>query len=136
MLERRVSRPNPYHRLSISAKQARHREAMREPSIACPHCDTQTTAADLLRHLEACSGRREPHPLSKWVTWSEALALGVARDTLSRWVRQGRVRSRVSVRVDGERNRGRPARRRYLLRDVTKLLALRKRISPNSRTNS
>jgi hypothetical protein len=29
-----------YHRMSIGAKQALHRERMREPAVACPVCET------------------------------------------------------------------------------------------------
>jgi len=98
---------------------------MREPAIPCPHCEAQTTAADLVRHVATtCPGRREPHALSKWVTWCEALELGVPRETMHRWVRQGRVHTR-----------GIPRRRRYLLRDVTKLLVMRRKVGPINRTN-
>jgi hypothetical protein len=132
-----MNRTSEYQRLSVAEKQARHRHAMREPAIPCPHCDTQTTAADLLRHVEtSCPGRRQPHPLAKWVTWGEALELGVSRDTLSRWVRKGWVAARSCTRQDGPARPGRPARQEYLLRDITKLLALRKSISPALRTNS
>lgn len=103
-----------YHRMSVAGKQAAHREKMREPAIACPRCETQTTVADLLRHAEACPGRGPVHPLSKWVTWREVLGLGVPDSTLDRWVKRG------VVQTDG------PARkRRYLLRDVVKLMARR-----------
>jgi hypothetical protein len=105
---------SPYQRMSISAKQAAHRERMREPSMSCPFCETQTTVADMPRHVEACTGPREPHPLSEWVGWSDALALGVPAGTLSRWVRSGRVRAR------GERDR-----REYLRRDITRLVVVR-----------
>lgn len=125
-----MSRPSPYHHLTVQAKQARQREAMREPAVPCPHCEAQTTPADLLRHVENCSGLREPHPLSRWITWGEALELGVPRQTLHRWVRQGRVRWRVSMGKDVLRERGRPPGRTYLLRDITKLAAVRSRISP------
>jgi hypothetical protein len=113
-----MSRTSEYQRLSVAEKQARHRQAMREPAIPCPHCDTQTTVADLLRHVETCPGRREPHPLSEWVGWREALALGVLPGTLSRWVRKGKVRTR-----------GEAWRREYLRRDLAKLLAARRGVS-------
>lgn len=132
-----MSRPSPYHRLTVQAKQARQREAMREPAVPCPHCDAQTTPADLLRHVEACSGQRDPHPLSKWVTWGEAIELGVPEETFRRWVRRRAVRSRVRARPDNERRgRGRPARRVYLVRDVVKLMALRRRITPRDGGNN
>lgn len=106
---------SPYARMSLAAKQAQHRDRMREPAIVCPFCEVQTTVAELPRHArESCPGARAPHPLSEWVSWRDAMALGVPRQTLSRWVRRGQVRSR------GERDR-----RQYLRRDVTRLVVLR-----------
>lgn len=109
--------PQHYSRLSIAAKQQRHLDRMREPAIACPYCEAQTTVDGLLRHVEAtCPGKRPPHPLSKWVTASEIVAMGVPRATVHRWVQRG------IVQMDG------PSReRRYLLRDVVRVLALTKR---------
>jgi len=85
---------------------------MREPAIACPVCETQTTVVDLPRHMESCNGPRDPHPLSEWMSWTEALALGVKQGTLSKWVRSGKVRMR-----------GAPWRRKYLRRDIAKRMA-------------
>lgn len=105
-----------YARLSVAAKQARHREQMREPAVTCPRCETQTTAADLVPHLEKrCAGPREPHPQSRWIRRTDALKW-LPKRTLHRWARQGLVR---------QRGQGR-GRREYLLRDVTRQLALRK----------
>lgn len=118
-----------YRRLSVGAKQVAHRERMREPGVACPHCEAQTTTSDLLRHVDSCAGPREPHPLSKWAAWREVRAIGVAKGTLGRWVTQGRVRSRI--RAEGGR-----AFRLYLLRDVTKLMALRRRIGGGSKSGT
>lgn len=102
-----------YQRMSIGEKQARHRERMREPAVACPVCETQTTAAELLEHVaHRCSGPREPNPHAAWITWAQALALGVLPGTISRWVKRG------TVRVRGE-----PQDRRYLLRDLALRLA-------------
>jgi DNA modification methylase len=57
--------PSRYHRLSLAEKQTLHRECMREPAVVCPICETQTTAADLLEHIETrCPGPRDPNPLS------------------------------------------------------------------------
>lgn len=125
-----------YRRLSVGAKQVAHRERMREPAVACPRCDAQTPPADLLRHVETCAGPRDPHPLSRWITWSEALDLGVRPRTLSGWVQRGWVRSRIRARAEGPASRGRPARRVYLLRDVTKRVALRNRFSAGWSTKS
>jgi hypothetical protein len=106
-----------YHRMSVAEKQAYARANVREQAVACPKCDTQTTAADLLEHVEKrCQGPREPGPGSKWVTWREALALGVTGWTLSRWVSAGDVRFR------GELNE-----RQYLLRDIAMRLMHRRR---------
>lgn len=97
-----------YHLMSAAEKRAASL-SVREPAVTCPDCDTQVMPADLLAHLEhRCPGPREPGPSSKWVTWREALALGVPKMTLSDWVRRGRVRMR------GERGD-----RRYLLRDLS-----------------
>lgn len=110
---RRVSR---YHQLSNAQKQAAAREAMREPALSCPRCETMTSPGDLLRHVAtSCPGRREPHPRCRWVSWSEAMAMGVARVTLRRWVSNRWVRRR---RAEG--------RWEYLLRDLVWHLALRR----------
>lgn len=101
--------------MTVAEKQRQSLDEMREPAVACPRCETQTTAADLLRHIEErCQGPREPHPQSKWITWLEARTLGASDRSLRRWV------DRKLVRVQGE-----PWRRRYLLRDVAKRLAHR-----------
>jgi hypothetical protein len=107
---------NPdYRRLSIAGKQALHRNRMREPSVACPVCDAQTTAADLLKHIATrCPGPQEPGAGSRWVSWREALALGVPRSTMNKWVKRGRVRVRGELQA-----------RQYLLRDVAMRLAER-----------
>jgi hypothetical protein len=108
--------PLPYRRLSAVAKQVTHLERMREPEMSCPLCETHTTAVDLPRHVEcSCPGRREPHPLSRWVPWREAVRQGVPRATLRRWVLEGRVRQRGPER-----------HREYLLRDVSWHLAVRR----------
>lgn len=107
----------PYTRLSLAAKQALHLDRMREPAVSCPLCEAQTTVADLPRHVESsCSGRREPHPLSEWLAWGEAVALGILEGTLCRWVKSGKVRFR------GERDH-----REYLRRDLVLLVAARRK---------
>jgi hypothetical protein len=107
---------HPYHRLSTAEKEAYARGGIREPAIACPVCDVQTTPADLLPHLDArCPGPREPHQGSRWISRREAMAMGVPRETLQYWVRQGRVRA------TGERHQ-----RRYLLRDLVRRIAMRR----------
>jgi len=108
--------PRQYQRLSLAAKQALHRERMREPAVVCPVCETQTTAAELLEHVETrCPGPREPNPHSKWVTWRQAMAMGCPPMALSRWASSGKVR------VRGERQD-----RRYLLRDLALRMAHRR----------
>jgi hypothetical protein len=105
-----------YRRLSIGAKQALHRDRMREPAVVCPVCETQTTATDLLEHRASrCPGKREPSAGSKWVSWREALALGVPARTLANWAASGWVRVRGD-RMD----------RLYLLRDLAQRIARRK----------
>jgi hypothetical protein len=107
---------NDYRRMNVVEKQAHQRAQMREAAVVCPVCEAQTTARDLLGHMATrCPGRREPHPASAWVTWREALALGVPRGTLSRWVARGQVRSTGEI-LD----------RRYLLRDLATCVARRK----------
>lgn len=110
-----------YHRMTLAEKQAYHRGRMREPSVVCPACETQLPPADLLRHIDqTCPGPRDPHPQSAWVSWREALALGVRGYTLSRWAARGQVRHRGEVQD-----------RRYLLRDIAVLLARRKLLRGN-----
>jgi hypothetical protein len=106
---------NPYHRLPIAEKRALAIGAQREPAVTCPTCDTQVMPADLLAHMEQrCAGPREPGPGARWVTWREALAMGVPAMTLSRWASAGHVR------FMGERQD-----RRYLLRDLAQKIAQR-----------
>lgn len=109
-----MGRDKPYAKLSAAAKEAVALDRMREPELACPRCETKTTAADLLGHLEKrCPGPREPHPQSQWVTQREAQRMGVARRSFYRWVSRGWIRSR-----GGERQ--------YLLRDLVQRLASRR----------
>lgn len=104
-----------YHGLSIADKQRQQRLAQREPSVRCPWCDVALMPADLLVHLaERCTGPTEPHHTSAWLSWRDALALGVPKATLSRWAATGRVRTRGDKRA-----------REYLLRDIAKNLAIR-----------
>lgn len=109
-----------YHKMSLAEKQAYSRGRIREPSVVCPDCETQLLPADLLAHMERCEGPREPHPSSSWVTWREALALGILKGTLSRWVARGLVR-----------HRGELQDRRYLLRDLVRMMASRRRKIPD-----
>jgi hypothetical protein len=104
-----------YHKLSIGEKRAQALATVRESAIACPSCDTQVMPADMPRHLERCGGPREPGVGSKWITWQEALALGVPRQTIARW------RQRGWVRTQGGRGD-----RKYLLRDLVKKMASRR----------
>lgn len=98
-----------YHQLPIAQKRAESIARVREPAVTCPDCDTQVMTVDLHEHhVSRCPGRREPGPGSKWVTYREALAFGVPKRTLVRWVRRGHVR------VKGGRGD-----RLYLLRDLT-----------------
>lgn len=107
-------RPADYHRLSVSAKAELAIDRMREPAIACPHCEARTTVADLLRHVaERCSGVRAPHELSRWVSLGAAV-VAAPRATIIRWAASGRVQTREGI-----------GRREYLLRDIVRLAAMR-----------
>lgn len=111
-----ADRANRYRRLTLAEKQVRQRDQMREPSVTCPRCETQTSPADLVQHVqERCTGPREPHPQSRWIRRTEAMRM-IPEYTLQRWARRGLIR---------QRGQGR-GRREYLLRDVTRLIALRR----------
>lgn len=104
-----------YHQLSITEKRAESLSRMREPSVTCPTCDMGVTTSDLLSHIESrCPGPREPGPGAKWISHRDALAMGVPRQTLSRWVSSGLVRA-IGGRMD----------RRYLHGDLAKRVAQR-----------
>lgn len=111
-----MSRRGSPNRLTVAAKQKRHLDAMRAPAVVCPDCETSTGETDLVSHLARCEGPREPHPRSRWVTWREAMELGVARQTMSRWLQRGLVRTRM-VPVP---------QRQYLLRDLARRIAERR----------
>lgn len=97
-----------YHRLSITEKRTVALSRAREDSVACPDCFTKVTAVDLLPHMrERCAGRPEPEPFAKWVTWREAIAMGVKARTLAWWAERGFVRFR-----------GEKQDRKYLLKDL------------------
>jgi hypothetical protein len=116
-----------YSRLSTAEKERRHLDRMREPPIRCPQCETAVQPDELLVHqAERCPGKPEPHPLSKWVTWGEARRLGVPAMSLSRWTRKGWVRVRHEAQQERKRGRGRPAKRRYHLRDLVQVAAGRR----------
>jgi hypothetical protein len=105
-----------YQRLSILEKRARDLARVREPAVPCPGgCGVQLMAADLISHLsQRCPGPSAPGPTAKWVTWREALALGVPAMTLSDWARKGNVRT-FGGRGD----------RKYLLGDLQLQIAKR-----------
>lgn len=120
LIASRAQRPAPasaeYHRLPVAAKRAAALASVREPPIACPSCDVQVTPADLLAHMaQRCPGPREPGPGARWIPWREAVAAGVAPQTLSFWARRRQVRYR------GERGD-----RQYLLRDLALRIAQRR----------
>lgn len=106
-----------YARLSVPEKQADDRNRMREPSVSCPHCEVQTTVADLLQHVEQrCARSREPHLLSRWISWREAISLGVKKSTMGWWIEKGLVRWQ-----------GQSKSRVYLMRDIVTRIASRQR---------
>jgi hypothetical protein len=107
-----------YHKLPIAQKRTAALARMREPARTCPGgCGMQVTSADLLSHLEQrCTGKLEPGPGAKWVTHAEALAMGIARATLSYWSERRLVRTRIVE--DGYRQ--------YLHGDLVERLAERK----------
>ena len=105
-----------YNKASVAEKLRIQRERIREPAIACPYCEARTPVADLLSHIdERCPGHKAVHPLSRWVTWREAAKRGASGPSLWRWVKLGMVRTN-----------GQPRKRRYLLRDLVRLLAARR----------
>jgi hypothetical protein len=104
-----------YHKLPIAKKRAQALAGVREGAIACPSCDTQVMPADMTSHLERCTGPREPGPGSKWVSWQEALAMGVTGRTIIRWRKRGWLRTQ-----------GGRGDRKYLLRDLVKRVARRR----------
>lgn len=104
-----------YQRLSILEKRAVDLLHVHEPPMPCPDCGTKVLPVDFLAHLrERCLGSPDPGPSAKWVSWRDAIALKVPRETLSRWVERGFVRMR------GERGD-----REYLLRDLALKIAQR-----------
>lgn len=119
---------NRYHSLSIQEKQAEALARVRERPVACPICGMQLMRADLLAHIGMrCTGPSEPGPGAKWITWGEAVALGVKelggtraamQMRLSRWSRpdsDGRIRVRA---------RGGRGDRKYLEGDLQWWLAI------------
>lgn len=107
-MRERSPRSTAYHKLPIAEKRALDLSRARQPAVTCPDCDMQVMPVDLLAHLaERCAGLRTPGPGDKWITWREALAMGVPRETLSRWVTNGHIRH-VGERQD----------RKYLHRDL------------------
>lgn len=112
-----------YRKMSVAEKTRYAREQLRERALRCPRCEMAMQPDELLQHLrERCPGRQDPHPLSAWVTWGQAEAIGVLPGTLHRWVRKGRVR-RKAVSPERSRRGGRPRRHLYLLRDIVACLA-------------
>jgi hypothetical protein len=110
-----VGREKPYAKLSAAAKEAVALDRLREPAVTCPRCETQTTTADLVNHLEErCTGHREVHPASRWIRWRDAVKW-IPHPTLRRLASRGLIR-----------RRGPAWRREYLLRDVTRQVAARK----------
>jgi hypothetical protein len=104
-----------YNRLSIAAKQALAQSRQSEPAVTCPTCETHTDPSHLLVHVASCPGPRDPHPHSQWISWRDAMRLGVPPMALSRWARRGEVRSR------GDRQD-----RKYLMRDVARRMAAKR----------
>lgn len=105
-----------YRRLSVVQKRALDLSRARSAAVRCQECDMQVMPVDLVAHLEQrCAGRPAPGAGEKWLTWREALAMGVPRETLRRWVGAG------FVRFVGERQD-----RKYLLRDLAQKIAQRR----------
>lgn len=114
-----MAKPAAYHKLPAADKRKVARDRIREPPVRCPGCGMGIQPDDLPRHVEErCEGRGEVPQQARWVTWAEALEMGVPRKTLHRWIRAGRVRSY-----------GQPRKRKYLMRDISIQIAKRKIIS-------
>lgn len=111
-----------YARLSLQEKQRLVRQDEREDPLRCPTCGMQLLPEELVRHMRnqnRCPGpapadRGEPLKNARYVSWREAMQMGVNRQTLSRWSKQGHVR------WFGERQD-----RKYLLRDLARKIAQR-----------
>ena len=118
----------PYRHLSVAEKEtyARDHAPARPPSVACPYCGLQTTPRHLLSHIASgCDGRRQEHHADEYVTFREALNLGVPRAELSRWVHSGRVRQKLKM-IDGA------MRRVYRLCDIVMTYAIRRGSAPGT----
>lgn len=99
----------PYARLPLAEKQARHREAMREPAIVCPFCEVSMGVPDALRH--ECSETRTPHPLEKWMSWTDVIEIGIPAATFHGWIHGGRVQVEGTI-----------GHQRYRRRDVARMV--------------
>lgn len=97
----------PYHRLSAREKRSRLQNNLSEPPVTCVQCETQVPVGQMPRHLETCAGKPREHHLDQWIPWAEVKTRGVSKQTLSDWVRNGRVQ------VQGE-----PGARLYRVRDL------------------
>ncbi len=112
---RRSVVPKHYHRLSAAEKERHNR--LQEPPTRCHCCEMAVSPDDLLKHVdEWCKGRPDPHPYSRWISWGEAIALGLSKKRLELGIGSGEIRHRVK--------RGRKA---YLKRDIVLFVAARKR---------
>jgi hypothetical protein len=103
-----------YHRMSVAEKERHNRQ--HDTPARCPECYQAIMPTDEEAHVDRCQGRPAPGPRSRWLTHREVLALGVSKAVLARGVRAGKLRTKDH----GGRNR-------YLMRDITRYKADRKR---------
>lgn len=106
-----------YNALSRTDKLRRAYARLAEAPIACEVCGTRVPVGQLTDHVrERCPGPPEVTTASRWVSWRDIVRRGIPKHTVSRWVGSGRLRYQGD---EGER--------RYLLRDVDRLVANRER---------
>ena len=118
--------PHAYQLLSVAEKMARSLAVAREQPVRCPACSMACVVEQLLAHVrERCEGRPEPGPLARWLTWREAVAMGLPKTGLHRATAQGHVRAHGPLK-----------RRLYLARDVVLEVARRAMVARGSHASA
>lgn len=107
---------NDYHKMSVAEKELHNRQ--HDIPARCPVCYVAIMPMDEESHVDRCVGQPPPGPRSRWVSFSQALKMGITGAQLSRRASDDRIRTK-----------GEHGHRRYLLRDITRFLAARKRLA-------